>query len=305
MRGEEKVVVKHIYVSPHADDVALSCGGQIISDPARVNDTMILNIFTSESQHSHQNTFQDSINPDRTMEDRSAWDHLAIKADYANLPEALLRGRFPFSIFRRVDDSKIINELYGVVLSYVRSYPDATFYFPAGFGNHVDHLACRDVAFRLIDEDILGKIVLYEDIPYCWLRFIRDQHYKMLLRSIELDSASCAQAFRPGGETIPEYLRRKMVPFPRGKKLFTIVYLSLSMGNVLNKRSPAPKPYRGKVNLTRLNDDHMAKKKDLLYHYRSQIPMLFGNDPEDLLGKLYESFSIEAAIEISKRPPGM
>ena len=43
-------ILKHIYISPHADDVALSCGGQILSNPASKEDTLVLNVFTSEGE---------------------------------------------------------------------------------------------------------------------------------------------------------------------------------------------------------------------------------------------------------------
>jgi hypothetical protein len=294
--------VKHIYVSPHADDVALSCGGQILSGSTPMNDAMVLNIFTSESGDSPQDKLFDSINSERSIEDRAAWKQIGIKADYIDLPEALLRKKFPFSILPRGDEDAIIEELYQAILPYARSNPDAAFYFPAGFGNHVDHLACRKVAFRLIDEGIIDTVILYEDTPYSWLKFIRDQHYRALLKSVEFDGDGLGKAFRQDGENILDYLRRSAVPFPRGKKLFAIVYASLFLGNLLRRRSSRPKPYHGKINVVGLDADVTVKKRDLLYNYKSQIPMLFGKNPEELLDRKYGPFSKEVTIEISKKP---
>ncbi|HWI87536.1 MAG TPA: PIG-L family deacetylase, partial [Sphingomonas sp.] len=172
--------MKHIYVSPHSDDVALSCGGQIILGAARGNDVLVLNIFRSDAEDAHSapdgatNVLFDSINSDRTREDKAAWDSIGIEAQYANLPEALLRRKFPFSILPGRRDDGIANEIIEVLLSYIKLYPDALLYFPAGFGNHVDHLACTKAAFRLLDDNIVEKIMLYEDTPYSWLKFIRN-----------------------------------------------------------------------------------------------------------------------------------
>ncbi len=45
----------------------------------------------------------------------------------------------------------------------------------------------------------------------------------------------------------------------------------------------------------------MARKKELVFHYASQIPMLFGDRPEALLTACRDSFSSEFAIEISRK----
>jgi LmbE family N-acetylglucosaminyl deacetylase len=296
--------VKHIYLSPHSDDVALSCGGQILADAAREQDIMVLNIFASDPDHAQggprkmENMF---LNAERASEDRSAWESIGVATRHANLPEALLRGRFPLAILPRKGDDRIIDDLHKAMLSWVQSHPDAVFHFPAGFGNHIDHLVCRTVAFRLLDEDAVEKIVFYEDIPYCWLRFIRLPYYRALLRDVELEHGSETHAFRRDGETMPGYLGRRNVPFPKGKALFSMMYLALKMGNALRGSSPAAKRYRGRISAIRLDDATMERKKQLLYHYRSQIPLLFGDEPDEVLRSRHDAFSTETAIEIFRR----
>jgi LmbE family N-acetylglucosaminyl deacetylase len=302
-------MVKHIYVSPHSDDVALSCGGQIISNALRKNDTIILNVFTSAHEQAPQGSGEngsrlfDSINADRTTEDKSAWNSIGIEAHYLNLPESLLRGRFPFALFSNREDRDLSCRLGDALIQYIEMHPGATFYFPAGFGNHVDHLACRDVAFDLLDRDLLNKIVLYEDIPYCWLKFIRDQSYKALFRQIKVDKAGLEKAFRPGGESMREYIAQKIVPFPRGRKLFPAVYASLIYNKLLGRGASAGKMYRGNIDFFELHAEEVSQKKGLLFHYGSQIPMLFGEEPERLFVKHHASLSREVTIEISKAPP--
>jgi LmbE family N-acetylglucosaminyl deacetylase len=297
-------IVKHIYLSPHSDDVALSCGGQIIADPAREQDIMVLNIFASDPDRSQGGIREKEtmfLNADRASEDRSAWESINVATRHANLPEALLRKRFPLAILPRKGDDRIIDELHQAMLTYVRSHPGAVFHFPAGFGNHIDHLVCRTVAFRLLDEGALERIVFYEDIPYCWLRFIRLPCYRALLRDVELEHGSETHAFRHDGETMASYLGQRNVPFPKGKALFSMVYLALKIGNALRGSSVVAKRYRGRISAIRLDDATMERKNHLLYHYRSQIPLLFGDQPDEVLRSRHDAFSTETAIEISRR----
>ena len=299
-------MVKHIYISPHSDDVALSCGGQIISNASRQDDTLILNIFTSESRYSRQgpakmeSAFRDSINEDRTKEDKSAWKSIGVRADFLNLPEAILRKKFPFAILRSKGDDTIIDDVCGALLPYVKAYPDADFYFPAGIGNHIDHLACKQAAFRLLDECVVDKINLYEDIPYSWLTFIRGQYYKILSRTVALVKSDQAIASGRGGKNILAYLMHGNIPFPRGKKLFTLIYGSLVIDNALHGSSSSPKPYSGKMRFVDLGDDNIVKKRDLIYHYKSQIPMLFGKHPDEVIRHNQHSIAREVIVEISR-----
>src|SRR5262249_54836865 len=122
-----------------------------------------------------------------------------------------------------------------------------------------------------------------------------------LLRNVELEQGSEANAFRAGGETLRGYLGQKQVPFPNAKGLFPLVSASLTIRNALRGSSPAAKPYRGRISVIRLDDAVMERKKQLLYHYRSQIPALFGEAPDELLGSRHDAFSTEVTIEISRR----
>lgn len=292
---------KHIYLSPHSDDVALSCGGQILANPTRRTDTLVFNVFTSQEQDAGkvQSALFDSVNSERTSEDQAAWAYAGVETHDLNLPEALLRKRFPFRLGpRRVDESEAASALHGALSAYVAKYPGATFHFPAGIGSHVDHLICREAAFRLLDEGAVDRIMLYEDVPYSWLKFIRDQSYRELLRSVELDPEGRTGAFRGDGLALSGYLREKAIPFPRGKKLFPAVYLSLLARSAVLRRR---KRYSGTVRTFDLDGRAQAEKKRLILHYRSQIPMLFGECIDELTSSHRRSFVTEVTIEIARK----
>jgi LmbE family N-acetylglucosaminyl deacetylase len=297
------ISMKHIYVSPHSDDVALSCGGTILSNDARSEDTLILNIFTSEppigTGADQSRRFVDAIDARRTEEDKLAWNSAGVSAEYLNFPEALIRRAFPFSILPYREDSSLASGLYEAVASYARAHPEAAFYFPAGFGGHVDHVTCQRVAMRLLAEGLVGRIFLYEDAPYAWLKFIRDRHYRALLQDMELQPGSLHVAFRPDGLGWREYLRSSVVPFPRGKRLFGLIALSLSVQNALG-RSRSTKPLRQlRLHERKSDAETLLEKCRIIRSYTSQLPMLFGPDPDHAMELYRDLLSTEILIEIS------
>lgn len=296
--------MKHIYVSPHADDVALSCGGQILANPDHRRDSLVLSVFTSDENPSKQATtdqarFVDALHMDRDKEDEAAWNSVGVPRRALRLPEALLRGSFPFSITRSERDRQVMGELCDIIASYMRTYADAQFYFPAGIGRHIDHLLCRDVAFEMLRNHASAKIVFYEDAPYWWLQFLRKAHYHELGEG----PATCDSATHSPtpGINLLQYLLRKDVPFPRGRKLFLAVYVGL-LARAGRSSAADLKTFRPNITTTTVEAEIRARKRELVYQYSSQIPMLFGAAPDALLEKYRDCFATETTIELTKQP---
>jgi len=295
--------VRHIYVSPHADDVALSCGGRILTNPDRRSDTLVLTIFTSKNASKQASTraqthFVDAIHADREEEDEAAWNSVNVPWQALGLPEALLRGSFPFTISRSARDRQVMHDLYERIASYKRTYTEAQFYFPAGIGGHLDHLLCRDVALELLRNDASAKVLFYEDAPYWWLRFLKKAYY----HELELRAGAHDSADQPGrhGIHLFQYLLRENVPFPRGKKLFLAVYVALLVRAGRGWGGDL-KAFRRNIMTTIIDSEILARKRELVYHYRSQLPMLFGEAPDELLDKYLGYFGTETIIELIKR----
>lgn len=295
--------MKHIYVSPHSDDVALSCGGQILANHNRAVDTLILNIFTSDAvpgeAANDDARFRDAIRADRTSEDRRAWASVGVEAEYAALPEAVLRGAFPFPPGGNADPS-LVGRIADVLASRFTTERDAIVYVPAGIGGHIDHIACRQAAFRLLDERVVDRIRLYEDVPYAWLRFIRNRHYRALLRELRVECPQRSRLYDAAGETTRSYLRGKAVPFPRGRKLFLFVAGATILRSVLAPRAHGGISYRAQVIERHLDDTIVREKTELLLTYRSQLPMLFGDDPARVLRKHHGALAREVTMELSR-----
>ena len=296
--------MKHIYVSPHADDVALSCGGQILANPDHRSDSLVLTVFTSEEDDSGQAAvdqarFVDALHADRDREDEAAWSSIGVAWRALRLPEALLRGSFPFSIRRSPRDRQAMEELGDIIAAYMRAHPDAQFYFPAGIGRHVDHLLCRDVAIDLLRNRASASIAFYEDAPYWWLRFLRIAQYdEMGLGSAPSDPAIGLPTY---GVSLLQYLLRKDVPFPRGRKLFLAVYTGLLARAGRDPRADLKK-FNPKIATTTFGADILTRKRDLVYRYSSQLPMLFGEAPDALLARYRDCFATETTIELARLP---
>ena len=295
--------VKHIYVSPHADDVALSCGGQILMNPDRGNDTLVLTAFTSEDASPAaasivRSKFVDAIHDQRDKEDEAAWNSVGVPRHALGLPEALLRHTFPFAIIGSGTALEIKRQLLSTIASYMQAYPNAKFYFPAGIGRHVDHLLCRDVAVELLRTHPRARIVLYEDAPYSWLRFLRRLHYResglISTHARAIDSATRGIGLR-------DYLVRRDVPFPRGRKLFLAVLLG-SLARATRGAAVDLRMFDPTISTVTVDDESLSRKRELIHQYASQLPMLFGPTVDALLAKYAECFGSETTLELSGRP---
>lgn len=177
----------HLYLSPHFDDAALSCGGQIFGHIARGESVLVVTITAgdpppdpvSDTVASLHRRWSDSLGdaPDharmvaqRRAEDRAAWEIL--RADYLHLPfrdciyrcgpddtQPLYPG--PTDMFGPInpEDAVVVEQLaeaFGALPT------GNTIYLPLGVGRHVDHQVTRRAG-----EAVFGRAArYYEDYPY-------------------------------------------------------------------------------------------------------------------------------------------
>jgi LmbE family N-acetylglucosaminyl deacetylase len=174
---------QHIYLSPHSDDAALSCGGAIARHVAAGRRVLVVTIcaaapsagalFNALAQENHQSW---GVSGAEAMARRLQEDVMAMEllgADYLWLDFLDAMYRMPEHY---VDDPT----LFGAIAPYdplaVRlaatlaamhdRCPGATLYAPLGVGNHVDHQATYMAAEALA---LLGRsVAFYEDAPYAF-----------------------------------------------------------------------------------------------------------------------------------------
>src|SRR6266508_169404 len=142
----------HIYLSPHLDDAALSCGGAIALHANAGARVLVVTLCTAAPPPA--GPFSDLANaehqswglaPAEVISARLREDDLAL----ARLDADTYRAGLLDAIYRRPD-------------AYNSRVPRATFYAPLGVGNHVDH----QIVYAAARDGAGAVMAFYEDFPY-------------------------------------------------------------------------------------------------------------------------------------------
>ncbi|MFW6075964.1 MAG: PIG-L deacetylase family protein, partial [Chloroflexota bacterium] len=169
-------MVDPIFVAPHYDDVALSCGG-LVSATAKSASPLILTVFGGKPDDLDLSDFaaemhdQWGLAPAEAVERRREEDCCASKV----LGESVRSRWLPFedAIYRsHAYDSNL--KLFGRVLDNgglvdevaraIGSAGGGPIYAPMGVGNHVDH----QIVFRAVPllTSAGREVYFYADLPY-------------------------------------------------------------------------------------------------------------------------------------------
>lgn len=176
----------HIYLSPHLDDAALSCGGQIFAATSAGQSVLIVTITAVDAPADDLSDFAAQLHARwessaagkdaaGVIAQRRAEDALAARilgADVLHWPyfDCIYR-RHPATaaplyestpaLFGPVDPAEdgLVDELAGALSMLPEG---ARFIAPLGVGNHVDHQITRAAAERAYGRDLW----YYEDYPY-------------------------------------------------------------------------------------------------------------------------------------------
>jgi LmbE family N-acetylglucosaminyl deacetylase len=174
----------HLYLSPHFDDVALSCGGQVFRHAAIGDSVLVVTVMAaeppagpqSETVQSLHRRWADSLGgapPEAIVAQRRAEDRAAfqmLRADVLHLVfldciyragpagDPLYPG--PTDMFGEFNpaDADVIDAVAGALAALP---PAGQIYGPLGIGRHVDHGVTRRAAER-----VFGNVAYYEDYPY-------------------------------------------------------------------------------------------------------------------------------------------
>lgn len=177
----------HVYLSPHLDDAALSCGGMIHRQRQRGEAVLVVTAGTAapapgqplselaQDIHSKMGNPADLIAV-RRAEDEAAMERLGARFVHLGWQDAIYRGRpesnvwyYPTmgSLFGSVlhDEEREVPAVLAVVVQeMVEGGRPTRVYAPLGVGGHVDHVLAHRAAWQLY---ALGwPVAFYEDVPY-------------------------------------------------------------------------------------------------------------------------------------------
>ncbi|HEU5346400.1 MAG TPA: PIG-L family deacetylase [Ktedonobacterales bacterium] len=176
---------RHIYLQPHFDDAALSCGGAIRQQTQFGQRTLVITVFgglppesLQPSAFARQNSQIMSLpeSPTAAVEARRAEDEAAISSLGADVLwldylDAIYRGAPAYyqsneALFGPVNpgDLPLDEQLGTLFLNLAERAPLAAFYAPLGVGHHVDHQLVCSAADRLAQRKI--NVKFFEDFPY-------------------------------------------------------------------------------------------------------------------------------------------
>ena len=186
--------VPWIYLSPHYDDIALSCGGLVWE---QTKSSMKVSIWTvcagkppagefspfAQELHTRWDVGQ-SASAQRRIEDKNSCRRLGARSRYLSIPDCIYRrhpqtGEFMYASEAALNgplhpgDTKVIHTLQEVLKRSL--HPDVVLVCPLGLGTHVDHQLTRLAVERL------GRTLwYYADFPYVL-------HRKALVDQMEQD----------------------------------------------------------------------------------------------------------------------
>jgi LmbE family N-acetylglucosaminyl deacetylase len=177
--GRARAGYRHVYLSPHLDDAALSCGGRIVTQLAAGEPVLVVTFCTAAppaagpfSDLARQFHADWGLTPDRAVgarldEDRLAMERLGCDYHWAGALDAIYR--FPEAYNSReslfgtpATADPMFATVRGLVGDLGARFPGATFYAPLGVGSHVDHL----VTFAAVRELLGTGAWFFEDLHY-------------------------------------------------------------------------------------------------------------------------------------------
>ena len=196
-------VHRHIFLSPHFDDVVYSCGGTLGVQASAGLRPLVITVFGGApttpvefspfalETHRKMGFRQDAqaAIATRRREDAAALDYLHADYLWLDYPDAMYRGTPPHYPNRVVGvdvhpgDLWIDRELAQNLVALHDRLPDAVRYAPLAIGPHVDHQIVCSAADRLTE--LGANVKLYEDFPYVLDNGAREKRIKDFGGSLE------------------------------------------------------------------------------------------------------------------------
>jgi LmbE family N-acetylglucosaminyl deacetylase len=220
---------RHIYLQPHFDDAALSCGGAIKQQAGTGQRVLVITVFggmppqdlgVSEFALATHAKMSLPASPAsavavRREEDEAAISLLGADTLWLDYLDAIYRGSPAFyqsddAVFGVVaqGDTQLDEELGALVAGIAERAPLAAIYAPLGVGHHVDHQLVCSAADRLAQRKL--NVKFFEDFPYVSRPNALEERQRELAIPMEFELTEISGQIRDKEEAIALY--RSQVP---------------------------------------------------------------------------------------------
>jgi LmbE family N-acetylglucosaminyl deacetylase len=172
-----------VYLSPHLDDAALSCGGQIHQQTCAGLPVVVITLCAGAPASEKMSPFAESLHARwgvpaaravaaRRAEDRAALAELGAAALHLDVPDCIYRvspasGEARYASEESLwgalhpEEAELAERCAEMLRAELQRLPGARWYAPLGLGRHVDHQLARRAA-----ELAFPVWAYYEDYPY-------------------------------------------------------------------------------------------------------------------------------------------
>jgi LmbE family N-acetylglucosaminyl deacetylase len=290
-----KLQYEHVYLSPHLDDAALSCGGRIVRQRKKGENILVVTVFTGdigEYKKPQYRIFESFTNTQsRRGEDERAMERLGVDYIWLDYPEALSRYNSPLSLFRSdACISSAESRLCESLLQDIRKICSAThgkrLYLPLAVGQHIDHQIVFEIGSKLeAKAEHEFELCYYEEQPYSLIPNLLKYRMKRLgVKIEEINLGDSITAKKPIlKEIIETYKAILDLPFiKKGNLLQRAINLLLLISYiifVIYLPKPRGSIFQSKKITPEICDvsSEMMEKLSAVFEYGSQLISLFSD----------------------------
>lgn len=246
---------RHIFLSPHFDDVVYSCGGTIEALAGSGQRPLVITVFagipsfklnplTIVVKSTRPLAFRVQrgmgfplgmcLNPGavvalRRNEDASAFDFLHADVLWLDYLDAIYRGRARrYTHLQQLlggeihpADQASSEQLALDLLALHRRLPGITWYIPLGIGRHIDHQLVSAAAGILIEDG--ATVHLYEDFPYVTSKGALDERLREFGRSLVPSQVEIADHFNQRVEAAALYASQLKMSFGDKAAMYNVM----------------------------------------------------------------------------------
>lgn len=180
-----------IFLSPHLDDAALSCGASISMLVEQSIDVRVYTVFSGIPKTEELSQLAKAIHLEgelegdamlrRREEDRVAMQYLGVNFTYVDFLDCIYRtdpagkSRYQtkkdiFAVHPHLEvDADTLQDLITYLCRMLKELQPSEVYVPLGIGHHIDHILVREALERSIVQsgsDNSSELIYYEDVPY-------------------------------------------------------------------------------------------------------------------------------------------